>query len=104
MKSNLKKTIFNPEDKLSETKEAEVTKYYLELMPYDKADIARKNKFKFDVNNKKWYTTDENHPLLNDFKKKVTDFTAFRKENFLYFDGEKKEWYTYSSNELFKLF
>ena len=106
MKSNIKKTIFNPEDKLAETKEEtkEVTKYYLELIPYEKADIARKNKFKFDVNNKKWYTTDENHPLLNDFKKKVIDFTAFRKENFLYFDGEKKEWYTYSSNELFKLF
>ena len=104
MKSNLKKTIFNPEDKLSETKEAEVTKYYLQLMPYNKADIARKNKFRFDTTNKKWYTTDENHVLLNDFKKKVIDFAQFRKENNLYFDGDTKEWYTYSSNELFKLF
>ena len=106
MKSNLKKTIFNPDDKLAESKEQsnEITKYYLELMPYNKADIARKNKFRFDTNNKKWYTTDENHPLLNDFKKKVIDFTQFRKENNLYFDGDTKEWYTYSSNELFKLF
>ena len=123
MKSNLKKTIFNPDDKLSESKpetthlkselllqkaslvvepKEETQKHYLELIPYEKADIARKNKFKFDVTNKKWYTTDENHPLLNDFKKKVIDFTSFRKQNNLYFDGDTKEWYTYSSNEMFK--
>jgi len=73
-------------------------------MPYEKADIARKNKFKFDVNTKKWYTTDENHPLLNEYKRKVIDFTSFRKQNNLYFDGDTKEWYTYSSNEMFKTF
>ena len=107
MKTNLKKSIFNPEDKLAESKpepKEETQKYYLELMPYEKADIARKNKFKFDVVTKKWYTTDENHPLLNEFKKKVIDFTSFRKQNNLYFDGDTKEWYTYSSNETFKTF
>lgn len=125
MKTNLKKSIFNPEDKLAESKpetthsksellpqkalpvvepKEETQKYYLELMPYEKADIARKNKFKFDVITKKWYTTDENHPLLNEFKKKVIDFTSFRKQNNLYFDGDTKEWYTYSSNEMFKTF
>jgi hypothetical protein len=104
MKTNLKKTIFNPDDKLAESKEEkknEVTKYYLECIPYEKADVARSNKFKFDTDCKKWYTTDENHPLLNEYKKKVIDFTSFRKQNFLFFDPEKKEWYTYSSNEMF---
>ena len=78
MKSNLNKTIFNPEDKLAESKpdsKEETQKHYLELIPNEKADIARKNKFKFDVTTKKWYTTDENHPLLNEFTKKVIDFT-----------------------------
>ena len=107
MKTNLKKSIFNPEDKLAESKpepKEEIKKYYIDVMPYEKADIARQNKFKFDVTNKKWYTTDENHPLLNEFKKKVIDFTSFRKQNNLYFDGDTKEWYTYSSNETFKTF
>ncbi len=103
MNSNLKKSIFNPEDKLAEKKE-DTNKFFLELLPYEKADIARKNKFKFDVNTKKWYTSDEKHPLLNDFKRKVIDFTQFRKENFLYFDGDNKEWYTYESNDMFKDF
>ena len=103
MSSNLKKSIFNPEDKLAEKKE-DTKKFFLELIPYEKADIARKNKFKFDVTTKKWYTTDEKHPLLNDFKRKVIDFTQFRKEKFLYFDRDNKEWYTYESNDMFKDF
>ena len=101
MNSNLKRTIFNPQDKLAEQKE-DLNKYYLEFLPYDKKDEAKKNNFKFDVDLKKWYTTDEKHPLLNEYKKKVIDFTKFRKQNFLFFDPENKEWYTYSSNEMFK--
>ena len=104
MKTNLRKTIFNPEDKLAERKEEtkeELTKYYLEFLPYEKADVARSNKFKFDTSCKKWYTTDEKHPLLNEFKKKVVDFATFRKQNFLFFDPEKTEWYIYTSNEMF---
>ena len=103
MNNKLKKSIFNPEDKLSESKE-DIKKYFLDLLPYEKADIARKNGFKFDVNTKKWYTFDENHQLLNNFKRKVIDFKQYRKENFLYFDGDTKEWYTYSSNETFNKF
>ena len=99
----MKKTIFNPDDKLAESKD-DTKKYYLEFIPYDKADIARTNKFKFDPTCKKWYTTDENHTLLNEFKRKVIDFKQFQKQNNLYFDHENKEWYTYSSNELFKSF
>jgi hypothetical protein len=105
MKSSLRKTIFNPDDKLAEKKEEtkeETNKYYLEFIPYEKRHLASQNKFKFDADLKKWYTTDENHPLLNEFKKKVIDFTSFRKQNALFFDPEKKEWYTYSSNEMFK--
>lgn len=110
MKSNLKKTIFNPDDKLAESKETkeetkeETKKYYLEFIPYEKADIARANKFKFDPTCKKWYTTEENHSLLNEFKRKAIDFKQFQKQNFLFFDHEKKEWYTYTSNEMFKSF
>jgi hypothetical protein len=100
MNTNIKRTIFNPEDKLSEKQQ----KYYLELMPYEKANIARNNKFKFDVETKKWYTNDKDHPLLNDYKKKVIDFSQYKKENFLFFDPEKKEWYTFSSNEVFSNF
>jgi hypothetical protein len=107
MKTNLRKTIFNPDDKLAESKEEkknEVVKYYLEFIPYEKRQLASQNKFQFDTDCKKWYTTDENHPLLNEFKKKVIDFSQYRKENFLFFDPEKKEWYTFSSNEVFSNF
>jgi hypothetical protein len=104
MKSNIKKTIFNPDDKLAESKDIkeETKKYYLEFIPYDKSNIARTNKFLFDPTCKKWYTTDENHPLLNEFKRKAIDFKQFQKQNHLFFDHENKEWYTYSSNEMFK--
>jgi hypothetical protein len=39
MKSNIKKTIFNPDDKLAESKDIkeETKKYYLEFIPYDKS-------------------------------------------------------------------
>ena len=76
-------------------------KYYLELLPYDKAYIAKSNNFKFDMVTKKWYTHDENHPLLQDFKKVFIDFKKFKKENYLYFDNDSKQWYTFSDNKLF---
>lgn len=99
MEDNIKKTIFNPSDKLSERTDK---KFYLEFIPYDKSNDARKNGFKFDPDNKKWYTLDESHHLLNKYKKSFIDFNRFKKENSIFFDTETKQWYTYTGNDYFK--
>ena len=76
-------------------------KFYLEMLPYEKSNIPKTNGFKFDISTKKWYTNDEDHPLLDEYKKVYINFKSFRKENFLFFDNDTKQWYTYSSNPLF---
>ena len=92
-------TIFNPKDKLNERNEK---KYFIDLMPYEKAYIARENGFKYDKIFKKWFTYDADHDLLKEFKRKDIDFYKFKKDNSLYYDNETKKWYTYANNETFK--
>jgi hypothetical protein len=77
-------------------------KFYLEVLPYEKSEVPRTHGFKFDMECKKWYTNNSQHPLLKDFKKVYINFKGFRTENFLYFDNDTKQWYTYTSNETFK--
>ena len=77
-------------------------KFYLETLPYEKSEIPKKNGFKFDMDCKLWYTTNAQHPILNDFKRVYINFKEFRKDNFLYFDNDTKQWYTFASNETFK--
>ena len=60
-------------------------KYYLEMLPYERSDTPKKNGFKFDMDCKKWYTFNESHPLLKDFKKVIVDFKEFRKDHFFIF-------------------
>ena len=49
-----------------------------------------------------WYTLDEEHILLKDYKKSYIDFNKFKKENKLVYDSENQQWFTYSSNNIFK--
>ena len=90
-------SIFNPKDKLSEKK-----KYTLDVLPYEHAHIAKSNNFKYDPIQKMWYTLDEEHILLKDYKKSYIDFNKFKKENKLVYDSENQQWFTYSSNNIFK--
>ena len=76
-------------------------KFYLEMLLYDKAQVAKDAGFKFDMECKKWYTHQYDHKLLRDFKKVYVNFKDFRIDNFLYFDNDTKQWYTFSSNDTF---
>ena len=49
-------------------------KFYLETLPYEKSIIPKTSGFKFDMECKKWYTNNPDHPILKDFKKVYVNF------------------------------
>ena len=38
-------------------------KFYLETLPYEKSIIPKTSGFKFDMECKKWYTNNPDHPI-----------------------------------------
>ena len=98
MEENLKTSIFNPKDKLSETTILN-EKIYLDFVPNEFKSVVRKHKCKYDIEKHKWYTTDKNNTIIKDFAKNPIDFWALMNDLGVSYDNENKCWYTFYSNE-----
>ena len=94
MDQNLNTSIFNPNDK-----QKEKTRYYLGYVPKDMKTIVKKNNCIYDTDNYRWYTTNENNKMIQDFSKKEIDFWELMNELGISYDKELKIWHTYKSNE-----
>ena len=94
MDQNLKVSIFNPSDK-----QKDKTRYYLGYVPKDMKTIVRKNNCKYDTEIFRWFTTDENSKMIQDFSKTQIDFWELMNELGVSYDKDDKIWYTYKSNE-----
>ena len=86
--------IFNPQDKANEK-----TRFYLGFVPKELKSIVKKNNCKYDNEVFRWYTTDENNKMIQDFSKKQIDFWELMNDLGVSFDKENKQWYTFKSNE-----
>ena len=49
-------------------------KIYLGFVPNDKKSLVRKNKCKYDFEIHKWFTTDKNNKMIEDFQRVELDF------------------------------
>ena len=74
-------------------------KFYLEYVPKDLKNIVKKNNCKYDNQIYKWFTTDEDNQMIQDFSKQFIDFWELMNELSISFDQENKKWYTFKSNE-----
>ena len=97
MNTNLKTSIFNPEDKLSERIETETL-----YVPFDEKDNAKEQGAKWDPANKSWVCDIQNQSLIEKYKKRYIQVLYKdkdnAKENGCKWDQESKKWYTYNSN------
>ena len=74
-------------------------KFYLEYVPKELKSIVKKNNCKYDNEVYKWFTTDEDNQMIQDFSKQFIDFWELMNELSISFDQENKKWYTFKSNE-----
>ena len=100
MDSNLKTSIFNPEDKLSERKETEIL-----YVPFEQKEDAKKLGAKWDKENKYWYCDNNNESLIEKYKIRYVNISYDdkddAKENGCKWDQDNKKWYTYNSNTVY---
>ena len=77
-------------------------KIYLGFVPNDKKELVRKNKCKYDFEKHRWFTTDLNNKMIEDFERIEIDFWNLINDLGLTYDKEKKTWYIYKTNEKIK--
>ena len=97
MNTNLKTSIFNPEDKLSERYEAETL-----YVPFAEKDNAKELGARWDSTNKCWVCDIQNKSLMEKYKRRYIEIQYKDKDNAKQsgckWDQECKKWYTYNSN------
>ena len=97
MNSNLKTSIFNPEDKLSERIETETL--YVQFV---EKDSAKELGARWDPATKSWVCDIQNKSLMDKYRKRYIEVEYkdkdYAKENGCKWDQECKKWYTYNSN------
>ena len=77
-------------------------KIYLGFVPNDKKELVRKNKCKYDFEKHRWFTTDLNNKMIEDFERVTIDFWNLINDLRLTYDKEEKTWYGYKTNEKIK--
>ena len=82
MDNNLKESIFNPKDKLSEQKNE--PKIYLDYVPKEKKSIVKENNCNYDNEKYKWYTTDKNNKIIHENFSHFSDIVQYINFYFLF--------------------
>jgi len=74
-------------------------KIYLGFVPNDKIDLMMKNKCKYDIKKHRWFTTDLENKMIEDFERVEIDFWYLKNDLGITYDKELKKWYTYKTND-----
>ena len=65
-------------------------KIYLGFVPNDKKALVRKNKYKYDFERHRWFSTDKNNKMIEDFERIEIDFWSLINDLGLTYDKEKR--------------